>query len=90
MLTNKSENNASNEIIKVCDQSLQKHDIDTLSNRYQIAATSDNTRRAYQSDIRHFENWGGQLPAATDAILRYLYAFLKHLIHEPYRVISQP
>ena len=27
--------------------SLQQHDIATLSNRYQIAATSDNTRRAY-------------------------------------------
>jgi integrase len=46
-----------------------------LSNRYQIAATSDNTRRAYQADIRHFESWGGQLPATTDAILRYLHAF---------------
>ena len=46
-----------------------------LSNRYQIAATSDNTRRAYQADIRHYETWGGQLPATTDAILRYLHAF---------------
>jgi integrase len=50
-----------------------------LSNRYQIAATSDNTRRAYQADIRHFENWGGQLPATTDAILRYLHAFAETL-----------
>lgn len=46
-----------------------------LSNRYQIAATSDNTRRAYQADIRHYEPWGGQLPATTEAILRYLHAF---------------
>lgn len=59
--------------------SLQQHDIATLSNRYQIAATSDNTRRAYQSDIRHFENWGGQLPATTEAILRYLHAFAETL-----------
>ena len=29
-----------------------------LSNRYQVAATSDNTRRAYQADVRHFERWG--------------------------------
>ncbi len=50
-----------------------------LSNRYQIAATSDNTRRAYQADIRHFENWGGQLPATTEAILRYLHAFAETL-----------
>ncbi|MFA4937528.1 MAG: tyrosine-type recombinase/integrase [Patescibacteria group bacterium] len=46
-----------------------------LSNHYQIAATSDNTRRAYQTDIRHFETWGGQLPATTEAVLRYLHAF---------------
>jgi integrase len=50
-----------------------------LSNRYQIAATSDNTRRAYQADIRHFETWGGQLPATTEAILRYLHAFAETL-----------
>ncbi|MFX8258232.1 integrase, partial [Acinetobacter baumannii] len=47
----------------------------SLNNRYQIAATSDNTRRAYQADIRHYETWGGQLPATTDSILRYLHAF---------------
>lgn len=50
-----------------------------LSNRYQIAATSDNTRRAYQADIRHYETWGGQLPATTEAILRYLHAFAEIL-----------
>ena len=50
-----------------------------LSNRYQIAATSDNTRRAYQADIRHFEAWGGQLPATTESILRYLHAFAETL-----------
>lgn len=50
-----------------------------LSNRYQQAATSDNTRRAYQADIRHYEIWGGQLPATTDAILRYLHAFAETL-----------
>jgi integrase len=53
--------------------------ISHLSNRYQIAATSYNTRRAYQADIRHFETWGGQLPATTDAILRYLHAFAETL-----------
>lgn len=50
-----------------------------LSNRYQIAATSDNTRRSYQADIRHFENWGGQLPATTEAVIRYLHAFAETL-----------
>jgi integrase len=79
MLTNQSKNDVLNETMLVSEQSLQKHDINTLSNRYQIAATSSNTRRAYQSDIRHFENWGGQLPATTDAILRYLHAFAETL-----------
>lgn len=50
-----------------------------LSNRYQIAATSDNTRRAYQADIRHFEIWGGQLPATTEVVLHYLHAFAETL-----------
>lgn len=50
-----------------------------LSDRYQIAATSDNTRRAYQSDIRHFEMSGELLPATPDAILRYLHTFAASL-----------
>lgn len=50
-----------------------------LLNRYYTAATSDNTRRAYQSDIRHFENWGGKLPATSEIVLRYLHAFAETL-----------
>ena len=46
-----------------------------FSNPYIAAATSQNTRRAYQSDIRHFEKWGGTLPAQTDNILIYLQAY---------------
>lgn len=42
---------------------------------YIHSATSQNTRLAYQADIRHFECWGGSLPATTDTILRYLHAF---------------
>ena len=44
-------------------------------NEYITAATSNNTRRAYQSDIRHFEQSGGRLPASTEAILHYLQKF---------------
>ncbi|MBB5499616.1 site-specific integrase [Paraburkholderia sp. MM5384-R2] len=41
--------------------------------RYVDAATRENTRRSYQSAIRHFEiEWGGFLPASADAIARYL------------------
>lgn len=40
--------------------------------QYIIAATSDNTRRAYQSDVRHFVEWGGFLPTSTEVIMHYL------------------
>lgn len=65
--------------IKLSDPNLHSNNMIPLSNRYQIAATSNNTRRAYQSDIRHFEAWGGQLPATTEGILRYLHAFAETL-----------
>jgi integrase len=38
------------------------------------AATSANTRRTYQSAIRHFLAWGGLLPADEGAIIRYMLA----------------
>lgn len=47
----------------------------TTPTNYLAAATSPNTRRAYQADIHHFEKWGGRLPANRDSILRYLHAF---------------
>ena len=42
--------------------------------RYIEAATSDNTRRTYQSAIRHFEGWGGLLPANEGMVISYLLA----------------
>jgi len=39
---------------------------------YIQAASSQNTRIAYQADIRHFIVWGGLLPATPDILLRYL------------------
>jgi integrase len=38
------------------------------------AATAPNTRRAYDSDLRHFLAWGGFLPASPDVVARYLAA----------------
>jgi integrase len=35
---------------------------------------SDNTRRAYQSDLAHFEAWGGQLPADPAVVASYIAA----------------
>jgi len=45
------------------------------NNPYLQAATANNTRRAYQSDVRHFEQWGGALPATPDSIIAYLQQF---------------
>lgn len=40
---------------------------------YVHAATRDNTRKAYQGAVRHFEvEWGGFLPATAESIARYL------------------
>jgi integrase len=36
------------------------------------ASLADNTRRAYFSDLRHFESWGGSLPASPATIAAYL------------------
>lgn len=43
-----------------------------VANPYLQAATSENTRKAYRHDIRHYENWGGRLPATPECIVRYL------------------
>lgn len=40
---------------------------------YIHAATSNNTRKAYQSDVRQFINWGGLLPASPESIVSYLH-----------------
>ncbi|HEX8613865.1 MAG TPA: site-specific integrase [Telluria sp.] len=43
------------------------------------AATSDNTRRAYRSAIKHYLAWGGVLPADEPVMIRYLLAFAASL-----------
>jgi len=49
------------------------------ANPYIKAATSNNTRKAYRQDIRHFESWGGKLPAATEDVIRYLERYAARL-----------
>lgn len=46
---------------------------------YIHAATSQNTRRSYQADIRHFYGWGGYLPATTEMLLHYLHHYATSL-----------
>lgn len=50
-----------------------------LSNFYLRSATSHNTRKAYRSDIQHYEDWGGKLPATPEMIAAYLYFFADKL-----------
>jgi len=46
---------------------------------YIFAATTHNTRLAYQADIRHFIAWGGFLPTSSDIVMRYLHEHAKTL-----------
>lgn len=46
-----------------------------VTNPYLTAATSDNTRKAYRSDIKHYELAGGILPATPEHIINYLQHF---------------
>lgn len=46
--------------------------LDTSESPYIHAATSENTRAAYQADIQHFLKSGGTLPASPDDLERYL------------------
>lgn len=39
--------------------------------RHSLAA---NTERAFESDLRHFRDWGGRLPASADTICSYIAA----------------
>ncbi len=48
-------------------------------NPYLHAATSENTRKAYQQDIRHFMVWGGLLPTTPEIILQYLQHYAEKL-----------
>ena len=53
--------------------------ISWVTNPYITAATSGNTRKAYRSDIRHFENAGGKLPTTPEHIVNYLQTYAARL-----------
>lgn len=50
-----------------------------VSNPYITASTSDNTRKAYRSDIKQFERGGGQLPATPEVVITYLQKYAETL-----------
>ena len=64
-------------------QEAATHDQAALAEKvatYINEATSENTRKAYKSDIKHFEQvWGGLLPASTSTVCKYLAAYAETL-----------
>jgi integrase len=54
-------------------------DLTSRHRAFLAAATSDNTRRAYRSAIRHFLAWGGTLPGDEAVMIRYLLAYAPSL-----------
>lgn len=45
---------------------------------YLRASLSDNSRRAYRSDLNHFLSWGGSIPASPELVAAYLAAHAGH------------
>lgn len=61
-------------------QVTKSRSIETVTNHnYVKAATSSNTRKAYQKDILHFIAWGGLLPTTADVIVSYLQTYAPQL-----------
>lgn len=54
------------------DNILQNKTTSSRAQYYIQQATADNTRRAYQQDIQHFEQWGGLLPTNSKTVIEYL------------------
>jgi hypothetical protein len=56
-----------------CANICTKHLADTVT-AYVEACIAPATRRAYRTDLDHFEAWGGTLPAANAQVADYLAA----------------
>jgi len=57
------------------DVEMMSHELTLLNEQahhYIQAATSANTRKAYQADVRQFMAWGGLLPTTPDVLIQYL------------------
>ena len=44
----------------------------SIVREYVRDSISDNTKRAYRSDLRHFRDWGGTIPATDVMLADYL------------------
>jgi site-specific recombinase XerD len=49
-----------------------REQLDPLVEHYLSASRSENTRRAYESDLRGFRKWGGMIPTDVTAVVRYV------------------
>lgn len=58
---------------------LSDPDLTAQHRAFLAAATSDNTRRAYRSAIRHFLGWGSALPSDEATMIGYLLAYAPSL-----------
>lgn len=47
-------------------------DLFGCAEKYIRASVSENTRAAYVSDLKRFEEWGGQIPASPETVSSYL------------------
>lgn len=61
----------------IADQSVQSiaREVAALTpsvSQYLSAAIADNTRRAYQQDLRDFLSWGGTVPCTPDVLAAYI------------------
>lgn len=50
-----------------------------LVQQYLQASLSENTRRAYDNDVKHFLRWGGSIPATPECVASYLAIHAKQL-----------
>lgn len=46
--------------------------VTAATSQYLQAAISNNTRRAYCSDVAHFVTWGGTIPASPETVTAYI------------------
>ncbi|OGB24876.1 MAG: integrase [Burkholderiales bacterium RIFCSPLOWO2_02_FULL_57_36] len=68
-----------NRAYRTVSTALTETELQDRHRRFLSAATSDNTRRAYRSAIRHFQTWGGVLPCEPALVRRYLLTYAEAL-----------
>ncbi|WP_229151697.1 site-specific integrase [Aurantimonas sp. VKM B-3413] len=55
-------------------RSPRTHDLPTGVAELVASSLSDNSKRAYRSDLAHFERWGGAIPCSDEVLAAYLSA----------------